>query len=307
MQNCFRAGVRGSSLLKRFGLVSGYCAQTIEDMDSKCLFRSSPMKEAQPRSSPFIIGVAGGSASGKSTVCEKIMENLREYNLEIAEKKVVHISQDSFYRDLKESEKEKAEKGLYNFDHPDAFDMELMEKCLKDISEGKSTRIPQYDFKTNSRIRDKFTNVLAFETDVILIEGILVFYQPKVREMFNMKMFVETDADTRLAKRVIKDTEDLGRNIDQVLHHYINFVKPAYEEFCMPTKKFADVIIPRGADNKIAMSLISLHINNLLTSPQKDRRLSLVMDPRRRHVSDTSNMYDVPNRKDLMDVLTRPH
>jgi uridine kinase len=288
------------------GLVSRYSSG---GMEATKWFVRSPSVNDTPRakSSPFMIGVAGGSASGKSTVCEKIMDNLREYNREIAERKVVHITQDSFYRDLTEQEKEKAEKGLYNFDHPDAFDMELMEKCLQDISEGKSTRIPEYDFKTNSRVRDKFINVLSFETDVVLIEGILVFYQPKIRDLLNMKMFVETDADTRLAKRVIKDTEDLGRNIEQVLHHYINFVKPAYEEFCMPTKKFADVIIPRGADNKIAMSLISTHINNLLICPPDNRRMSLVMDSRKRHLSDTSNMYDVPNRKDLMDVLTRPH
>jgi len=236
------------------------------------------------------------------------MDNLRAFNLEDVERQVLHISQDSFYRDLTESEKLLAEKGLFNFDHPDAFDFELMEKCLSAIYEGRSTRIPQYDCKTNSRISDKYTTVHPFQLDVVLLEGILVFYYPKIRNMFGMKVFVETDADSRLAKRVIKDTDELGRDMDQVLHHYINFVKPAYEEFCMPSKKFADVIIPRGADNKIAIDLISHHITDLLVNPpDPNRRQSIIMEPRKRHFSDTSNMYDVQNRKDLMDVLTRPH
>jgi len=282
--------------------------------------RGSPLKEGNGktakdgnggRKTPFIIGVGGGSASGKSTVCEKIMENLRTFDLQNVERQVVHISQESFYRDLTENEKVKAERGFFNFDHPDAFDLEFMQRCIKDICEGKTTRIPEYDCKTNSRVRDKSVIIRPSQIDVVLFEGILVFYCPKICDMFDMKVFIETDADTRLAKRVIKDTEDLGRDMDQVLNHYINFVKPAYEEFCMPTKKFADVIIPRGADNKIAIELISHHITDMLSSPPtlEARRLSLIMDQpeRRRHFSDTSNMYNVTQRRDLMDVLTRPH
>jgi len=277
-------------------------------METKWFTRNSPLKEGREKRSPFIIGVAGGSSSGKSTVCEKIMDNLRAFNLQDVERQVIHISQESFYRDLSESEKLKAEKGLFNFDHPDAFDMELMEHCLKEISQSRTTNIPQYDCKTNSRIRDKYLTVHPFETDVVLLEGILVFYYPRIRDMFGMKLFVETDADSRLAKRVLKDTEELGRDMEQVLNHYIHFVKPAYEEFCMPTKKFADVIIPRGADNKIAIELISHHITDLLVNPpDSTRKMSSVIESRRRHFSDTSNMYDVTNRKDLMDVLTRPH
>lgn len=269
----------------------------------------SPQKDALGgKRLPFLIGVAGGSASGKSTVCEKIMENLREFDIPTVERKVFHLSQESFYRELAGPEKARADVGLFNFDHPSAFDTELMEKCLQDIAEGRTTRIPVYDFKTNARVPGQYTTINAAQIDVVLFEGILVFYFEKVRDLFDMKLFVETDADSRLAKRVMKDTEELGRELDQVLQHYLTFVKPAYEEFCMPTKKYADVIIPRGADNKIGIELISHHISELLSSPPDlSRRLSIITEPRKRHFSDTSNMYDASRRKDLMDVLTRPH
>ena len=241
-------------------------------MEKQCNITSSSettvniMPGKLQRRSPFIIGVAGGSASGKSTVCEKIMENLRQINQENTERHVVHISQDSFYRELKQSEKVRANKGLFNFDHPDAIDNKLMEKTLDDIISGRVTKIPAYDFKTNSRVVNKFTTILPTQVDVVLFEGILTFYNPRVRlilvkqsnivsliqvrDMFNMKLFIDTDADSRLAKRVLRDVDELGRDMDQVLHQYIQFVKPAFEEFCLPTKKFADVIIPRGPDNK---------------------------------------------------------
>ena len=199
------------------------------------------------RPTPFLIGVAGGTASGKSTVCEKIMENLK-MNQENVERQVIHLSQDSFYRELRGAEKAKAAKGLFNFDHPDAFDNDLMLACLQDIVNGRPTKVPVYDLKTNSRLSNQ--TITPSQVDVVLFEGILTFYSPKVREMFDMKLFIDTDADSRLAKRVLKDVDELGRDMDVVLHQYIQFVKPAFEEFCIPTKKFADVIIPRGPDNK---------------------------------------------------------
>jgi len=262
------------------------------------------------RQTPFLIGVAGGTASGKSTVCEKIMESLRLIDLENVERQVVHLSQDSFYRELKGGDSVRAAKGLYNFDHPDAFDDALMEKCLKDIIAGKITRVPVYDLKSNSRVPNKFSTIHPVRVDVILFEGILTFYSPAVRNMFNMKLFIDTDADSRLSKRVLKDVDELGRDLDQVLHQYINFVKPAFEEFCLPTKKFADVIIPRGPDNKIAIELISQHIADRLSAPMEvwgDSNSSSPVEARRRHFSDTSNMYDASRRMDLKDVLTRPH
>merc|ERR1712241_1146384 len=217
---------------------------------------------------PFMIGVAGGTASGKSTVCEKIRALVVNEDAENG-RQIITLSQDSFYRDLTAKESEQARKGMFNFDHPDAFDHQLMVKCLKDIKECRSTQVPLYDFKTNSRIPNEFTAI--HPSDVVLLEGILVFYYKEVRDLFDMKLFVDTDADTRLARRVLRDIEERGRDLENVLFQYTNLVKPAFEEFCLPTKKHADVIIPRGADNTVAISLISEHILDILKDGKVNR------------------------------------
>ena len=164
---------------------------------------------------PFMIGVAGGTASGKSTVCKKLMETLGQSDKTDVEKKVVSLSQDSFYKELEPSEIILANRGMFNFDHPDAFDIDLMESVLQvsyrlfpecdalhclfqDIMTGKPTKIPVYDFKTNARVPGEFT--LIYPSDVVIVEGIMVFYFPGIREKFNLKLFVDTDADTRLAR-----------------------------------------------------------------------------------------------------------
>jgi len=211
---------------------------------------------------PFMIGVAGGTASGKSTVCDKLMEKLGQNEVNIGEKQVVHLSQDSFYRELNQVESEKAKKGMFNFDHPNAFDNELMENCLQSILNGKQTQIPVYDFKTNARVPGVSTTI--YPSDVVLVEGILVFYYPSIRHLFDLKLFVDTDADIRLARRVMRDIEERGRDLETVLHQYTTLVKPAFEEFCIPTKKYADVIIPRGAENTVAIDLIKQHIQDLI-------------------------------------------
>ena len=133
---------------------------------------------------------------------------------------VVHLSQDSFYRELNPVEISKANKGMFNFDHPDAFDNQLMESVLTDIINGRQTKVPVYDFKTNSRSPGEFTTI--YPSDVILVEGILVFYYPTLRNMFNMKLFVDTDADSRLARRVLRDIEERGRDLEHVLHQVNN-------------------------------------------------------------------------------------
>jgi len=209
-----------------------------------------------------MIGVAGGTASGKSTVCEIIMKQLGQHNVNVLEKQVVSLSQDSFYRELNEQEIALAKKGKFNFDHPDAFDNVLMEACLKDIIERRPTKVPVYDFKTNSRVPGEFTTI--YPSDVVVVEGILVFYYAKMRNMFQLKLFVDTDADTRLARRVLRDIQERGRELDHVLTQYTTLVKPAFEEFCIPTKKFADVIVPRGAENTVAIDLIVQHIQDII-------------------------------------------
>ncbi|CAH1111562.1 unnamed protein product [Psylliodes chrysocephalus] len=211
---------------------------------------------------PFLIGVAGGTASGKSTVCKRIMEKLGQVDVDQKKRQVVCISQDSFYRELSPSEIIKAERGLFNFDHPDAFNETLIYDTLKDVLAGKMVQIPAYDYRNHSLSKDEILTI--YPADVVLFEGILVFYFPEVRKLFHMKLFVDTDSDTRLARRVPRDINERGRDLDQVLNQYMNFVKPAFEEFCSPTKKFADVIIPRGADNSVAIELIVQHIRDIL-------------------------------------------
>ncbi|XP_026669667.1 probable uridine-cytidine kinase isoform X3 [Ceratina calcarata] len=244
-----KVGVRSP----RVTSTNSYKRSTMADMSMnivtprKMSFGISGKLNGLDSKTPFLIGVSGGTASGKSTVCKRIMEKLGQVDMDHMQRQVVCISQDSFYRDLTPAEKLKAERGQYNFDHPDAFDNDKILQTLQDILAGVKCEIPAYDYRTNSLMKDQVTTI--YPADVVLFEGILVFYFPKIRDLFHMKLFVDTDSDTRLARRVPRDIKERGRDLDYVLNQYMNFVKPAFEEFCLPTKKFADVIIPRGADN----------------------------------------------------------
>lgn len=214
---------------------------------------------------PFLIGVAGGISSGKSTVCRKIIEELQKLNNQ-HEKHVLVISLDSFYKRLSGEQLIKAERGEHNLDHPKAFDEDLAYKTLDDLIKGKDVEIPIYDKKTYKNTAD-FIKVSADSTpDVLIIEGILVFYYPKIRELCQMKLFVDCDADTRLSRRVLRDMKEYNRPLELILSYYQKYVKPGFEDFCLPTKKYADVIIPRGAENLVAINLIVQHLNDYLNS-----------------------------------------
>ena len=219
---------------------------------------------------PFIIGVAGGTASGKSSVCTNIMKQLGQESVSEHLRNVTIISQDSFYRDLTAEEHERANRGEYNFDHPDSLDVSLMRRTLTDIKAGRVVELPKYDYVAHKRTGEMRSIHCA---DVVLFEGILVFYFPEIRDLFNMRLFVDTDPDTRLSRRVLRDTEELGRSLEQILNQYMTLVKPAFEEFCLPTKKYADVIIPRGADNVVAIELIVQHIQELVRPKRPGRRM----------------------------------
>uniref|UniRef100_A0A4W5MYG1 uridine/cytidine kinase n=1 Tax=Hucho hucho TaxID=62062 RepID=A0A4W5MYG1_9TELE len=269
---------------------------------------------------PFLIGVAGGTASGKSSVCGKIMELLGQNKIDHHQRQVAILSQDSFYRVLTPDQKAKALKGQFNFDHPDAFDNELIVKTLWDILEGQTVQIPVYDFVTHSRsvvralthslhsLISSHTHcplsgvcvrkeevVTVYPADVVLFEGILMFYSQEIRDLFQMKLFVDTDADTRLSRRVLRDISERGRDLEQVLTQYITFVKPAFEEFCLPTKKCADVIIPRGADNLVAINLIVQHIQDILNGGLTKR------------LNGSLNGYGTPRKRQVSESSSRPH
>jgi len=155
---------------------------------------------------PFVIGVAGGTASGKTTVCDMIIQQLHDH-------RVVLVNQDSFYRGL--TPKELANVGEYNFDHPDAFDTEQLLECLEKLKANLPIQIPVYDFKRHQRCSDQSRKVNA--SDVVIMEGILVFHDARVRELMNMKIFVDTDADVRLARRIRRDTLERGRDVNGVI------------------------------------------------------------------------------------------
>jgi uridine kinase len=202
---------------------------------------------------PFLIGVAGGTASGKTTVCDLIMQNLQE-------QRVVLIAQDSFYRPLTAYEHENV--GAYNFDHPDAIDTKYLVEVLQKLMLRQSVDIPVYDFVTHSRSDEK---IHIESGDVIIIEGILVLAMEEIRAMCHMKVFVDTDDDLRLARRLKRDTVDRGRSVDGVITQYTTFVKPMFDTFVSPSKKYADVIIPWAqGENTVAIDLIVQHIRTKL-------------------------------------------
>ncbi|KAM6552515.1 hypothetical protein CsatB_013277 [Cannabis sativa] len=200
---------------------------------------------------PFVIGVAGGAASGKTTVCDMIIQQLHD-------QRVVLVNQDSFYHNL--TPEEHARVHEYNFDHPDAFDTEKLLASMEKLRNGQAVDIPKYDFKSYKNNQHRRVN----PSDVIILEGILIFHDPRVRELMNMKIFVDTDADVRLARRIRRDTVEKNRDIGTVLDQYSKFVKPAFDDFILPTKKYADIIIPRGGDNHVAIDLIVQHIRTKL-------------------------------------------
>ncbi|KAH7545441.1 hypothetical protein FEM48_Zijuj01G0094300 [Ziziphus jujuba var. spinosa] len=202
---------------------------------------------------PFVIGVAGGAASGKTTVCDMIIQQLHD-------QRVVLVNQDSFYHNLTQEELSRVYE--YNFDHPDAFDTEKLLSSMDMLRHGQAVDIPKYDFKSYKS--NVFPSRRVNPSDVIILEGILIFHDPRVRELLNMKIFVDTDADVRLARRIRRDTAEKGRDIGTVLDQYSKFVKPAFDDFILPTKKYADIIIPRGGDNHVAIDLIVQHIRTKL-------------------------------------------
>ncbi|KAI8578291.1 hypothetical protein K450DRAFT_248130 [Umbelopsis ramanniana AG] len=211
-------------------------------------FNVSPQEKA-----PMLIAVAGGASSGKLEVCSLIGERFASK----ADTNSLH----SFYRELNEQEQQLAELGDLNFDHPSAFDFELLEVTLKDLLAGKSVQVPIWDNRVQKRVGFKDIH----SAHVIILEGILVLYPASIRKLLNMKVYIDIDSDDRLASRVqhnakLSDPVPLER----ILRQYVKFVKRSHEEFVQPTKQYADIIVPRGIKNKAAITLITEHIASFL-------------------------------------------
>ncbi|XP_071954473.1 uridine-cytidine kinase-like 1 [Antedon mediterranea] len=202
----------------------------------------------------FVIGLCGGSASGKTTVANKIIEELNV-------PWVILLSMDSFYKVLNEEQHIKAAENEYNFDHPDAFDYDLLIKTLKKLKEGKRVEVPIYDFTTHARQKEK---KVMYGANVVIFEGILSFANKRLLDIMDMKIFVDTDSDIRLARRLKRDISERGRDLVGVLKQYNKFVKPSFEQFIEPSIQYADIVVPRGAENEVAMSLIVQHVHDQL-------------------------------------------
>ncbi|XP_060140168.1 uridine-cytidine kinase-like 1 isoform X5 [Globicephala melas] len=213
----------------------------------------------------FAIGLGGGSASGKTTVARMIIEALDV-------PWVVLLSMDSFYKVLTRQQQEQAAHNNFNFDHPDAFDFDLIISTLKKLKQGKSVKVPIYDFTTHSRKKDWKT---LYGANVIIFEGIMAFADKTLLELLDMKIFVDTDSDIRLVRRLRRDISERGRDIEGVIKQYNKFVKPAFDQYIQPTMRVADIVVPRGSGNTVAIDLIVQHVHSQLEERELSVRAAL--------------------------------
>ena len=201
---------------------------------------------------PLIIGITGGTGSGKSTVAMKILDVVGKSNVAVLE-------QDCYYKD--QSHLAMEDRIKTNYDHPMAFDTDLLVEHLKQLKNGKKIEKPQYDFTIHNRRND---TVKIECRKVIMVEGILVLESNELRELMDIKIFVDTDADVRIIRRILRDIDERGRTLEAVVKQYLELVKPAHENFIEPTKKFADIIIPEGGNNKVAIDIVVTKLKSIL-------------------------------------------
>lgn len=190
----------------------------------------------------FVVGIAGGTGAGKTTVSRLITESVGE--------SVTRIPLDNYYEDLSHLDMEARQE--VNYDHPEAFEWELLRDHLRALSEGQAVEMPQYDFEIHNREDERVT---VLPTDVIIVEGILSLYDEAINDMLDLRLYVETDADVRILRRIKRDVIQRGRELEDVIDQYLSTVKPMHEQFIEPTKKHADLIIPEGA-NSVAVNLL---------------------------------------------------
>lgn len=201
---------------------------------------------------PVILGVAGGSGSGKTTVARAVLDA-------VGRNRIAFVAQDSYYKDREWSSPE--EPVHFNFDHPDALDHDLLVSHLEELRQGRPVEVPTYDF-VHHRRRPETLRVEP--RAVVLLEGILLFVDPGLREALDFKIFVDTDSDIRLIRRLRRDIEERGRQVDDVLAQYEETVRPMHLEFVEPSKRYADVIIPEGGENRVALEMVVARVEQLL-------------------------------------------
>ena len=199
-----------------------------------------------------IIGVAGGTGSGKTTVVKKIVEALPPHYVAV-------VPLDSYYNDT--SDMTDAERKAINFDHPDAFDWELLNKHVRQLKAGEAVEQPTYSYILSNRLPE---TVHVEPKPVILIEGIMTLVNKELRDMMDIRIFVDTDSDERLIRNIQRDVVERGRTVDMVIDRYLKVLKPMHEQFIEPSKKYADIIIPFGGENKTGINILKTYIEKVV-------------------------------------------
>jgi uridine kinase len=205
---------------------------------------------------PLVIGLAGGTGSGKTTVANVILQR-------VGAGRIAYVPHDAYYRNF--SDLPAVQRDLINWDHPDSFETDLMIEHVKALKAGQPIELPVYDFTTDSRTE---RTVHVEPQPIILVEGILIFAEPRLRPLFDVKIFVDTDADLRFIRRLQRDIAERGRTAQSVIQQYLATVRPSHLEFVEPSKRYADVIIPEGGYNEVAMQMVVARIEALL-APQR--------------------------------------
>ncbi|GAA3615120.1 uridine kinase [Secundilactobacillus similis] len=214
---------------------------------------------ATEQSRPVIIGVTGGSSSGKTSVSRAIYD-------ELANESIMILQQDAYYND--QSEMTMAERRAVNYDHPLAFDTDLLVEQLNQLRHNQPIEEPVYDYTISTRSEE---TIHQEPKDVIIVEGILILDDKRLRDLMDIKVFVDTDDDIRIIRRIQRDTKERKRDLDWIIDQYLTTVKPMYHQFVEPTKRYADLIVPEGGENQVAIDLLTTKIRSILLQKKNGR------------------------------------